>query len=105
MCVRQAYCSAYLPPTSYRLLPTYPTDPPAYRRRPTARPSRWAIQRAARRRGHPSHGSCSRRAARPMLPSYHPSHGSCSRRAKHPCYLVITPRTARARGEPRPHVT
>ena len=30
MCVRQAYCSAYLPPTSYRLLPTYPTDPPAY---------------------------------------------------------------------------
>ena len=30
MCVRQAYCSAYLPPTSYRLLPTYPTHPPAY---------------------------------------------------------------------------
>ena len=58
---------------TYTHPPAYPHThtPPTHRRRPTARPSRWATQKAARRRGHPSRSSFSRRAPR---------------------YLVITPR-------------
>ena len=65
--------------------PTYtptclPTHPRTDRRRPTARPSRWATRKGARRRGHPSRGSCSRRGPRhlvitpPMSPDYHLAH-------------------------------
>ena len=65
--------------------PTYtptclPTHPRTDRRRPTARPLRWATQKAARRRGHPSRSSCSRRGpchlviTPPMSPSYQRAH-------------------------------
>ena len=81
MHVREAGLLLGLP--TYLILTDLPTHLPTHRRRPTARLSRWAIQRAARRRGHPSHGSCSRRATPRASPRY----------------LVITPGTARARGE------